>query len=74
VTHAPEHHCGRHLGASALLFAASPWSVRSRETVEASSGMRAMIPHLSIAILTSERAYFNDPQVRKVASRKPRDE
>ena len=29
--------------------------------------MRAMIPHHSIAILTSERAGIKDPRVRKLA-------
>ncbi len=29
--------------------------------------MRAMIPHHSIAILTSERAHIQDPRVRKLA-------
>ena len=31
------------------------------------SWMRAMIPHHSIAILTSERAHIADPRVRKLA-------
>jgi len=55
------------LAASALLFAASLWLVRSQETVEDVSWMRAMIPHHSIAILTSERAHISDPRVRKLA-------
>ena len=29
--------------------------------------MKAMIPHHSIAILTSERAHTSDPRVRKLA-------
>jgi uncharacterized protein (DUF305 family) len=29
--------------------------------------MKAMIPHHSIAILTSERAQISDPRVRKLA-------
>ena len=29
--------------------------------------MRGMIPHHSIAILTSERAHITDPRVRKLA-------
>jgi uncharacterized protein (DUF305 family) len=29
--------------------------------------MRAMIPHHSIAIMTSERAHIRDPRVRKLA-------
>jgi len=55
------------LAASALLFAGALWLVRSQETVEDVSWMRAMIPHHSIAILTSERAHISDPRVRKLA-------
>jgi len=55
------------LAASALLFAGSLWLVRSQESVEDVSWMRAMIPHHSIAILTSERAHISDPRVRKLA-------
>ena len=55
------------LAASALLFAGSLWLVRSQESVEDVSWMRAMIPHHSIAILTSERARISDPRVRKLA-------
>jgi len=29
--------------------------------------MKAMIPHHSIAILTSERAHISDPRIRKLA-------
>jgi len=29
--------------------------------------MKAMIPHHSIAIMTSERAHISDPRVRKLA-------
>ena len=43
------------------------WLVRSQETVDDVSYMRAMIPHHSIAILTSERAHIADPRVRKLA-------
>ena len=55
--------------ASALLFAASLWLVRSQATVGDVSYMRAMIPHHSIAILTSERARIDDPRVRDLADR-----
>lgn len=40
---------------------------RSQATVEDVSWMKAMIPHHSIAILTSERAEISDPRVRKLA-------
>ncbi|MEP6609824.1 MAG: DUF305 domain-containing protein [Burkholderiaceae bacterium] len=52
---------------SAAVFAAALWLVRSQQTVEDVSYMKAMIPHHSIAILTSERARISDPRVRKLA-------
>lgn len=54
------------LGAAAV-FAVALWLVRSQNTVDDVSYMRAMIPHHSIAILTSERARISDPRVRKLA-------
>ena len=50
-----------------LVFALSLWLVRSQATVSGLSYMRAMIPHHSIAIMTSERAQIRDPRVRKLA-------
>jgi uncharacterized protein (DUF305 family) len=41
--------------------------VRSQATVADIAWMKAMIPHHSIAILTSERAAITDPRVRKLA-------
>ena len=55
------------LVASAAVFAISLWLVRSQETVSDVSYMKAMIPHHSIAVLTSERAHIRDPRVRKLA-------
>ncbi len=52
---------------AALVFAVALWLVRSQQTVADVSWMRAMIPHHSIAILTSERAHITDPRVRKLA-------
>ena len=52
---------------SAAVFAISLWLVRSQATVDDVSYMRAMIPHHSIAILTSRRAHIADPRVRKLA-------
>ncbi len=52
---------------AALLFVAALWLVRSQSTVDDVSYMRAMIPHHSIAIMTSERARISDPRVRKLA-------
>ncbi|MCB1342719.1 MAG: DUF305 domain-containing protein [Pseudooceanicola sp.] len=50
-----------------VLFAASLALVRSQVTVQDLSFMRAMIPHHSIAIMTSTRAEISDPRVRKLA-------
>ena len=55
--------------AAVLVFALSLWLVRSQETVDDVSYMKAMIPHHSIAIMTSERAHIRDPQVRDLADR-----
>ena len=54
-------------GGAAFVFAVALWLVRSQATVDDVSYMRAMIPHHSIAILTSERARIADPRVRKLA-------
>ena len=52
---------------SALVFSGSLYLVRSQDTVGDEAWMKAMIPHHSIAILTSERAKISDPRVRKLA-------
>ncbi|MGB8510300.1 MAG: DUF305 domain-containing protein [Pyrinomonadaceae bacterium] len=52
---------------SAIVFALALWLVRSQATIEDVSWMKAMIPHHSIAILTSERAHISDPRVRRLA-------
>lgn len=52
---------------SALVFGLSLYLVRSQATVGDVAYMRAMIPHHSIAILTSERARIDDPRVRDLA-------
>ena len=49
------------------VFAIALWLVRSQATVDDLSYMRAMIPHHSIAVLTSERARITDPRVRQLA-------
>ena len=54
--------------ASTLVFVLSLWLVRSQSTVGDVSWMRAMIPHHSIAILTSERANLSDPRVQELAN------
>lgn len=53
--------------AAAVIFAGAVYLVRSQATVEDVSWMEAMIPHHSIAILTSERADISDPRVQKLA-------
>ncbi len=52
---------------AALVIIAGLFLVRSQETVQDVSWMKAMIPHHSIAILTSERAEISDPRVRQLA-------
>lgn len=52
---------------SVLVFAIALFLVRSQITVSGSSYMSAMIPHHSIAILTSERANIEDLRVRELA-------
>lgn len=53
--------------AAAAVFALSVFLLRSQTTVQDISWMKAMIPHHSIAILTSERAELSDPRVRSLA-------
>ncbi|HEY8877072.1 MAG TPA: DUF305 domain-containing protein [Roseateles sp.] len=50
-----------------FVFALSLWLVRSQATVDQVSYMMAMIPHHSIAIMTSKRAHITDPRVSKLA-------
>ena len=57
------------LAAAVLTFSGALWLVRSQSTVEDVSWMKAMIPHHSIAILTSSRAEISDPRVRDLADR-----
>ena len=57
------------VAASLIVFAGALWLVRSQATVSDVAYMKAMIPHHSIAILTSERAHIRDPEVRLLADR-----
>lgn len=50
-----------------ILFSGALWLLRSQQTVYDIAYMKAMIPHHSIAILTSERAHIRDPRVRQLA-------
>ncbi|GAB5537082.1 MAG: DUF305 domain-containing protein [Rubricoccaceae bacterium] len=54
-------------GGAVVLFALGMWLARSQETVQDVAWMKAMIPHHSIAILTSSRADLSDPRVRQLA-------
>ena len=53
------------VGGAVIVFAAALWLVRSQATVDDVSYMKAMIPHHSIAIMTSERAHIRDPARQK---------
>ncbi|SCB50012.1 DUF305 domain-containing protein [Rhizobium multihospitium] len=52
---------------SIIIAGLALWLVRSQQTVGDVAYMKAMIPHHSIAIMTSERAHIRDPEVRKLA-------
>jgi hypothetical protein len=54
--------------ASVAVFSGSLFLVRSQATVDDSSWMSAMIPHHSIAILTSNSANIKDKRVQKLAT------
>ena len=51
-----------------IVAAGSLFLVRSQVTVQDVSYMKAMIPHHSIAIMTSRRAELSDPRVRELAN------
>lgn len=55
------------IAGSLLLFFGSLYLVRAQKPIDNLLWMRAMIPHHSIAILTSERADIKDPEVKKLA-------
>ena len=57
------------LAGCAAAFAVALFLVRSQASVDEVSWMRAMIPHHSIAILTSERAHIADPRAKDLAQR-----
>lgn len=54
---------------SVAVFVGALFLVRSQVTVDDTAWMKAMIPHHSIAILTSRRADIRDPRVRQLADR-----
>ena len=53
---------------SILVFVVSLFLVRSQVTVQDKAWMKAMIPHHSIAIMTSERAEIDDVRVKELAN------
>ena len=55
------------IAGSVLVFVGARWLVRSQTTVDDESWMSAMIPHHSIAILTSERSNLDDVRVCELA-------
>jgi uncharacterized protein (DUF305 family) len=54
---------------SAVVFALALWLLRSQALIDDVSWMKSMIPHHSIAILTSERANLTDPRTQDLANR-----
>lgn len=52
---------------SMIAFGSGLYLVRSQDTVDDVAWMKAMIPHHSIAIMTSTRANITDPRVRELA-------
>lgn len=52
---------------SVVVFSLSFFMMRNQTTIDEVDYMQGMIPHHSIAILTSERADIEDPRVRKLA-------
>jgi len=54
---------------AALVYGIAYFLARSQATVGDVAWMKAMIPHHSIAILTSERARITDPRARALADR-----
>lgn len=50
-----------------VVFVTSLLLMRSQTTIDDVDYMEGMIPHHSIAILTSKRANISDPRVRKLA-------
>lgn len=53
---------------SLLLMSVSTLLVRQQTPIEDVRWMRAMIPHHSIAILTSKNAEISDPEVKELAN------
>lgn len=52
---------------SAVVFIAMFWMIRNQTGISDEAWIRAMIPHHSSAIMTSENANITDPEVRRLA-------
>ena len=52
---------------SFVVFSGALWLVRSQRTIDDVDYMKAMIPHHSIAVMTSERARIADPRTGELA-------
>jgi hypothetical protein len=57
------------LALGVVLIAGSIWLVRSQVTVSDVDYMEGMIPHHSIAVLTSKRSQIKDVRVRELADK-----
>lgn len=57
------------MSGAVLGFALFLFMARSQATVDDEAWMKAMIPHHSIAVLTSRRAEISDPRARKLADK-----
>ena len=55
------------IGVAAITFSLSLFLMRSQTTIDDSDWMSAMIPHHSIAVLTSSRAGIEDVRVRQLS-------
>ena len=55
------------VAASIILFSVVLMALRKQEPVTDVQYMKAMIPHHSSAIMTSENAHLKDPEVRRLA-------
>ncbi|UAB80036.1 DUF305 domain-containing protein [Marixanthomonas sp. SCSIO 43207] len=60
---------GTILALGILMMITSLWLVRSQVTVSGTDYMEGMIPHHSIAILTSERSQIKDLRVQELAAK-----
>lgn len=54
---------------SVIIFGLALWLLRSQALIDDVSWMKSMIPHHSIAILTSERANLTDPRTKELAEK-----